>query len=248
MSSLVAAFYQFIPLPDPAMLRAPLRAFCASLELRGTVLLAPEGINGTIAGTQAAVTAFVVALQNGSVVQPAFERMELKYSSAEAQPFRRLKIRLKREIVALGQVTADPLAAVGTYVAPQDWNAVLDDEQTLLIDARNHFEVAMGSFPGALDPKTARFSDFVTFVRAELDKVRHRRIAMFCTGGIRCEKASAFLLAEGFAEVLHLKGGILNYLETIPAAESRWRGNCFVFDERVAVSHQSFDAGLPPRE
>jgi UPF0176 protein len=240
MTYRVATFYQFIPLPDPAGMRLKLRDFCAGLQLRGTVLLAPEGINGTLAGTPSAITAIVDALRCGSVVQPACTRLELKFSAAAQPPFRRLKIRLKREIVALGQNHADPLAAVGTYVEPADWNALLDDDRTLVIDTRNGFEVAMGSFPGAVNPQTERFSDFVGFVQTRLDPRQHQRIAMFCTGGIRCEKASAFLLAAGFADVLHLKGGILNYLETIPARMSRWQGECFVFDARVALSHQSF--------
>ena len=240
MSYRVAAFYEFLHLPDPAVLQAPLRAFCAGLELRGTILLAPEGINGTIAGTVAAIETFVEALRTGSVVDPAFTRMELKFSGADSQPFQRLKIRLKREIVTLGQSQADPARNVGIYVDPAAWNAVLADEQTLVIDTRNDFEVAIGSFPGAVNPRTTRFSDFAAFARASLDPKKHKRIAMFCTGGIRCEKASSFLLAEGFAEVLHLKGGILNYLEIVPKSESQWQGECFVFDERVALSHADF--------
>jgi UPF0176 protein len=240
MSLRVAAFYQFISLPDPAALRAPLREFCLAQDLRGTVLLAPEGINGTIAGSPGAIEALVRALRSGAVIQPAFQRMELKFSGAETPPFRRLKIRLKREIVTLGQMQADPLVAVGTYIDPKDWNAVLADPEILLIDTRNAFEVARGTFPGAIDPHTEHFSDFVEFTRKNLDPEKHRRIAMFCTGGIRCEKASAYLLGQGFGQVLHLKGGILNYLENIPAAQSRWRGECFVFDERNALSHTSF--------
>jgi UPF0176 protein len=240
MSIRVASFYQFTALPDHAGLQAKLRGFCAAHGLRGTVLLAPEGINGTIAGSAGAIGEFVAALRNGGFGQPAFDRLELKFSTAEQQPFQRLKIRLKREIVTLGQPQADPLLAVGTYVQPEHWNAVLADAETLLIDTRNDFEVAMGSFPAAVNPHTARFSDFAAFARKNLDPKKHRRIAMFCTGGIRCEKASAFLLAEGFAEVLHLQGGILNYLERIPAEQSRWQGECFVFDERVALSHSNF--------
>jgi len=240
MTSHVAAFFEFIQLPDPAALQAPLRRFCLGVGLRGTVLLAPEGINGTLAGTAGAIEALVNALTAGSVVQPAFRRMELKFSTALHPPFQRLKIRLKREIVALGHPQADPRIEVGTYVAPEDWNAVLADAQTFLIDTRNDFEVAMGSFPGAINPGMARFSDFVKYTQENLDPKKHQRIAMFCTGGIRCEKASAFLLGQGFAEVLHLKGGILNYLERVPEAESRWHGECFVFDERVALSQDHF--------
>jgi UPF0176 protein len=240
MSARVAAFYEFIPLRDPAALQAPLRGFCLGAGLRGTVLLAPEGINGTLAGTASAIEAFMDALTAGSLVQPAFRRMTLKFSSADHPPFQRLKIRLKREIVALGQVESNPCLQLGSYVGPKNWNAVMADEQILLIDTRNDFEVAMGSFPGAINPRTTRFSDFVKFARENLDPEKHRRIAMFCTGGIRCEKASAFLLGIGFPEVLHLRGGILNYLEQVPESESRWRGACFVFDERVSLSHADF--------
>lgn len=240
MTSHVAAFYEFIELPDPAALQAPLRAFCLNLGLRGTVLLAQEGINGTLAGTAGAIEALVDALTTGSVVQPQFRRMELKFSTALHPPFQRLKIRMKREIVTLGQSAADPRLRVGAYVEPEHWNAQLADERTLLIDTRNDFEVAMGSFPGAINPRMARFGDFVHFARENLDPKVHLRVAMFCTGGIRCEKASAFLLGQGFAEVLHLKGGILNYLERVPQTNSRWRGECFVFDERVALSHADF--------
>ena len=237
MSLRVAAFYQFISLPDPAALRAPLREFCLAQDLRGTVLLAPEGINGTIAGSPGAIEALVRALRSGAVIQPAFQRMELKFSGAETPPFRRLKIRLKREIVTLGQMQADPLVAVGTYIDPKDWNAVLADPEILLIDTRNAFEVAMGTFDGALDPGLESFGQFRDFAARHLDPEKHRKVAMFCTGGIRCEKASAYLLSRGFTEVYHLKGGILGYLEGVPEAESRWQGECFVFDDRVALGH-----------
>jgi UPF0176 protein len=240
MSIRVASFYQFTALPDHAVLQPPLRSFCAGHGLRGTVLLAPEGINGTIAGSAGAVAELIEALRAGAFGAPAFNQLKLKFSAAQKQPFQRLKIRLKREIVALGQPHADPRITVGTYVQPEDWNAVLADRATFLIDTRNDFEVEMGSFQGAVNPHIARFSDFAEFARKNLDPDKHQRIAMFCTGGIRCEKASAFLLAEGFAEVLHLQGGILNYLERIPAKQSRWLGECFVFDERITLSHSNF--------
>jgi UPF0176 protein len=172
-------------------------------------------------------------------------------------PFRRMKVRLKREIVTLGDASVnlayDPAARVGTYVEAADWNAVISDPETIVIDARNGFEVAMGSFEGAVDPKLARFGEFPAYVARELDPARHRKVAMFCTGGIRCEKASAYLLARGFAEVYHLKGGILKYLEEVPAAQSRWQGECFVFDERVALGHglsvrPASDISAPSRE
>jgi UPF0176 protein len=240
MSYSVAVFYQFVALPDYAALREPLREFCASLYLKGTILLAPEGINGTIAGTPGAINEFTDALQSGSVITPAFDKLELKFSGAELQPFQRLKIRLKKEIVALGNPAADPTKAVGTYINPTEWNALLADPEILLIDTRNSFEVAAGTFARAINPQTTRFRDFCSFAEQNLDPVKHKKIAMFCTGGIRCEKASAYLLAQGFPEIYHLKGGILNYLETVPSTESQWQGKCFVFDERIALSHESF--------
>ena len=236
----VAAFYQFISLPEPAALREPLRLFCAGLGLKGTILLAPEGINGSLAGVPEAIEEFAEGLRNGAVVARVFERLEIKFSGAAKMPFQRLKIRVKKEIVALGQPNIDPAKGVGSYVDPAEWNALLSDPELILIDTRNDFEVALGSFPDAVNPRTARFGEFPTFAAENLDPEKHKKIALFCTGGIRCEKASAYLLAEGFLEVFHLKGGILKYLETVPAAESRWRGECFVFDERVALSHESF--------
>jgi UPF0176 protein len=238
MSCRVAAFYQFTALPAPAVLRAPIQDFCARLELKGTMLLAPEGINGSLAGTPAAIAEFAAALRETRLGIPP-GRLQLKFSNAAAMPFQRLKIRLKREIVTLKHPLSDP-AKVGTYVHPTDWRQVLADPETLVIDTRNDFEIAMGSFPGAINPKTTRFSDFADFAKQKLDPRRHQKIAMFCTGGIRCEKASAFLLQSGFSQVLHLQGGILNYLETIAAEQSDWQGECFVFDERESLSHADF--------
>jgi UPF0176 protein len=205
----VAAFYQFAALPDFRKLREPLRAICAGLGLKGSVLLAHEGI----------------------------DNLELKFSSASATPFRRLKIRLKKEIVTLGDTAADPTRQVGIYVDPADWNDLIAAPDTLVIDTRNQFEVAMGTFAGAVDPGLKSFGQFKEFTARQLDPAKHRKVAMFCTGGIRCEKASAYLLSRGFAEVYHLKGGILKYLEGVPEADSRWRGECFVFDERIALGH-----------
>ncbi len=233
----VAAFYQFVALPDFRELREPLRAFCAGLALKGSVLLAAEGINGTLAGSEDGIAALVAELREGALFGGRLDNLELKFSHAEAMPFGRMKVRLKKEIVTLGEAAVDPLAQVGTYVEPSDWNALIASPDMLVIDARNAFEVAMGTFEGAVDPGMARFGQFREFVARQLDPARHRKIAMFCTGGIRCEKASALLLAEGFAEVYHLRGGILRYLEEVPEAESRWRGECFVFDERVALGH-----------
>lgn len=231
----VAAFYQFVALPDFRALREPLRAICAELGLKGSVLLAKEGINGTLAGTVEGIAALTSELQQGTLFGGRLDKLELKFSTAEAMPFQRLKIRLKKEIVTLGDAVADPTRLVGVYVDPADWNALLDSPDLLLLDTRNAFEVAMGTFPGAVDPGIASFGQFKEFTARRLDAARHRKIAMFCTGGIRCEKASSYLLAQGFAEVYHLKGGILNYLERVPSAESRWRGECFVFDDRVAL-------------
>jgi UPF0176 protein len=232
----VAAFYQFTALPDFRELREPLRAFCASLGLKGSVLLAAEGINGTLAGSEDGVAALVEELQHGKLFGGRLDKLELKYSGAATMPFGRMKVRLKKEIVTLGDKTADPTKQVGIYVDPSEWNALIASPDTLVIDTRNAFEVAMGTFDGAVDPKIARFGQFRDFSN-QLDPAKHRKIAMFCTGGIRCEKASALLLAQGFREVYHLKGGILKYLEQVPEAESRWRGECFVFDERVALGH-----------
>lgn len=243
MAFKVAAFYQFVALPDFRELREPLRAICTDLALKGSVLLAHEGINGTLAGRAGAIAALVGELRGGALFGGRLDNLELKFSTAAAMPFARLKIRLKKEIVTLGDPAADPTRQVGNYVDPTEWNALIATPDTLLIDTRNAFEVEMGSFPGAIDPQIKSFGQFKEFVSRALDRQKHRKIAMFCTGGIRCEKASAYLLSRGFEEVHHLKGGILNYLEGIPAAQSRWRGECFVFDERIALGH-----GLAERE
>jgi UPF0176 protein len=233
----VAAFYQFAALPDFRELREPLRAICASLALKGSVLLAQEGVNGTVAGSEPALSSLIGELRGGPLFGGRLDHLELKFSTAEAMPFQRLKIRLKKEIVTLGDPAADPTRRVGVYIDPADWNALIAEPDILVIDTRNAFEVAMGTFPGAVDPGIRSFGHFKDFAADRLDPAKHRKIAMFCTGGIRCEKASAHLLARGFAEVYHLRGGILRYLEGVPAAESRWRGECFVFDDRVALGH-----------
>jgi len=233
----VAAFYQFAALPDFRELREPLRTFAAGLGIKGSVLLAHEGINGTVAGSDEAIDAFVRELQHGALFGGRLDNLELKFSNASEMPFQRLKIRLKREIVTLGDTAVDPTRQVGTYVEPSDWNELIAAPDTLVIDTRNAFEVAMGTFEGAVDPGIKSFGQFKEFAAKKLDPAKHKRIAMFCTGGIRCEKASAYLLAQGFGEVYHLKGGILRYLEGVPEQESRWRGECFVFDERVALGH-----------
>jgi len=237
MSTKVAAFYQFAALPDFRELREPLRAFCDGLALKGSILLAAEGINGTVAGNDDGIDALVAELRQGALFGGRLDHLELKFSRATAMPFGRMKVRLKKEIVTLGDANADPTRQVGIYVEPRDWNALIASADTIMIDTRNSFEVAMGTFEGALDPDIASFGQFKRFAAQALDRAKHRKIAMFCTGGIRCEKASSLLLAQGFTEVYHLKGGILKYLEEVPEAESRWRGECFVFDERVALGH-----------
>jgi UPF0176 protein len=233
----VAALYQFAPLPDFRELREPLRALCAGLSIKGSILLAAEGINGTVAGWPDTIDALVAELRTGALFGGRLDNLELKFSQSSAMPFARLKIRLKKEIVTLGDFAADPTRAVGIYVEPKDWNDLIAGPDTLLIDTRNSFEVAMGTFEGALDPQLARFGEFKDFVAQKLDRHKHRRIAMFCTGGIRCEKASSYLLSRGFKEVYHLRGGILKYLESIPESESLWHGECFVFDDRIALGH-----------
>ena len=233
----VAALYQFVPLPDFRALREPLRDLCASLGIKGTLLLAPEGINGTVAGAPESVDALIAKLRDGELFGGRLDNLELKFSSAGVPPFKRLKVRLKKEIVTIGDRAVDPTAKAGTYVDAKDWNALIASPDLTVIDTRNAFEVALGTFDGALDPKLKRFGEFPDFAARALDPARHKKIAMFCTGGIRCEKASAYLLAQGFTEVFHLKGGILKYLEEIPESESHWNGECFVFDERVALSH-----------
>jgi len=237
MTYKVAALYQFVPLPDFRELREPLHGLCLELGIRGSLLLAQEGINGTVAGTEEAIDALVAELRDGALFKGRLDNLELKFSTAAEMPFKRMKVRLKKEIVTLGDPQTDPLRRVGTYVSPGDWNRLLDEPGIVLLDTRNDFEVEMGTFEGAVDPRIKRFSEFKDFVKNELDPKRHRKVAMFCTGGIRCEKASSYMLAQGFEEVFHLKGGILKYLEEVPETESRWNGGCFVFDERVALGH-----------
>ncbi|MFL5023156.1 MAG: rhodanese-related sulfurtransferase [Microvirga sp.] len=233
----VAALYQFVPLPDFRELKDPLHKLCLDLGIRGTLLLAHEGINGTVAGSHEAIDALMTELREGTLFMGRLDNLELKFSTATEMPFQRMKVRLKKEIVTLGDPQTDPLRRVGTYVTPAEWNRLLDEAGIVLLDTRNDFEVEMGTFEGAVDPRIKRFSEFKDFVKNELDPTQHRKVAMFCTGGIRCEKASSYMLAQGFEEVFHLKGGILKYLEEVPETESRWNGGCFVFDERVALGH-----------
>lgn len=233
MSVSVAALYRFFRLDDPIALRDRLHPIADALGVRGTLLLADEGINGTLAAPEDALLAMLAAIRR----EAGLSALPWKRSQAETMPFARLKMKVKREIVSFGVPGIDPTQQVGTYVAPQDWNTLIQDPEVLVIDTRNSFEVQMGSFARAIDPGTTSFTEFPAYVRQTLDPGKHKKIAMFCTGGIRCEKATAFMLQEGFEEVYHLDGGILAYLEQVPADQSLWHGGCFVFDERVALGH-----------
>ena len=229
----VAALYRFARLDDFEALRAPLAAFCCGRGIKGTLLLAHEGINGTVAGSEADIAALIDHLESIE----GLAGLEVKYSSAAQMPFHRMKVRLKREIVTMGVGDLDPAASAGTYVAPADWNALISDADTIVIDTRNAYEVSIGTFKGAVDPATTSFREFPAWVEQHRAELVGRKVAMFCTGGIRCEKATAYVKSLGFEDVFHLKGGILNYLEEVPAEQSLWQGECFVFDERVSVSH-----------
>ncbi|MCC0029390.1 MAG: rhodanese-related sulfurtransferase [Brucellaceae bacterium] len=229
----VAALYRFTPVNEPARLRDPVHDFCVQNGIRGTLLLADEGINGTVAGTGAAIDALIAMLR----AMPEFADLEVKYSTAAEMPFHRMKVRLKREIVTMGVDGIDPLETVGTYVAPGDWNALISDPETVVVDTRNSYETKLGTFRNALDPQTLTFREFPDWVKRNRNVLAGRKVAMYCTGGIRCEKATALAKSLGLDEVFHLKGGILKYLEDVPAEDSLWDGECFVFDERVSVGH-----------
>lgn len=234
----VAALYKFAPFDAPNVLREPLLAVCVAQDVKGTLLLAPEGINGTIAGSETGITTVLEHIRS----LPDCADLEVKMSTASALPFQRMKVRLKKEIVTLKQPGIDPARDVGRYIAPSEWNALVEDPDTVVIDTRNAYEVEYGSFDGAVNPETRSFGEFPDWWRANAERFSGKRIAMFCTGGIRCEKSTAFLRSEGVADVAHLKGGILAYLEQVPQAESRWHGSCFVFDERVSVGHGLVEA------
>jgi UPF0176 protein len=233
MSLVVATFYKFVNLPDFAEKQPSLLAYCQSQGICGTILLAEEGINGTIAGSREAIDSVLAYLRS----DPPFNDLEHRESSADVPPFERMKVRLKKEIVTLGVPDVDPNQQVGTYVSPEEWNALISDPDVVVIDTRNQYEVEIGTFKGAQAPQTRSFRQFPDYVETHLDPTKHKKVAMFCTGGIRCEKASSFMLSRGFEQVYHLKGGILKYLETVPPEQSLWQGECFVFDERVAVAH-----------
>jgi len=231
MTQVVVTFYKFVQLLDFGEKQIPLRSFCQEQGVKGTILLAAEGINGTIVGSRQAIDAVLAYLRS----DVRLADLELKESTTDSALFRRMKVQLKREIVTLGLPEIDPNEQVGIYVSPQKWNEVISDPEVIIIDTRNDYEVAIGTFKGAQNPQTASFREFPNYVRNNLDPSKHKKIAMFCTGGIRCEKASSFMVAEGFQEVYHLHGGILKYLEEVPAEESLWQGECFVFDQRIAV-------------
>jgi UPF0176 protein len=240
---LTVAFYKFVELADFADLKAPLLAFCESNDVKGTILLANEGINSTIAGPEAGVRAVLAYLKNDAIFNNRLANLVHKESWSTKPPFYRMKVKLKKEIVNMGVPTVNPNETVGQYVKPEDWNALIADPDVVLIDARNTYEVNIGTFKGAIDPHTKSFSELPDWLLQhpklqpkETDKGDKKpKVAMFCTGGIRCEKSTAFLKANGFDEVFHLEGGILKYLETVPEADSQWQGECFVFDERVTV-------------
>lgn len=232
-STIIAALYKFITLDDCQVWRERLQAACAQWQLKGTILLAHEGINGTVVGSRAGIDALLALLR----ADPRLADLEHKESLADTPPFERMKVRVKAEIVTLGVPEVDPTHAVGEYVDAADWNALIADPDVLVIDTRNDYEYAIGSFANAVDPGMQNFQEFPGYIRQQLSHNHKRRIATFCTGGIRCEKATALLLAEGFEQVYHLKGGILKYLEQIPREDSLWQGECFVFDARVSVTH-----------
>jgi UPF0176 protein len=234
---IVAALYHFTRFPDPAALKGPLASVACANGVRGTLLLAAEGINGTIAGTRGGIDAVLAHIR----ALPGCAGLSWKESTAEAMPFGKMKVRLKREIVSMGQPDVDPRAAVGHYVEPADWNALISAPDVAVIDTRNDYEVAIGTFAGAVDPGTRSFRDFPAWWQANADRFAGKRVAMFCTGGIRCEKSTNYLLSQGVTDVFHLKGGILKYLEDVPEGDSLWQGECFVFDQRVSLTH-----GLQP--
>ncbi|WP_047536873.1 rhodanese-related sulfurtransferase [Methylotenera versatilis] len=234
---LTAALYKFVSLPNYTALQVPIHAACEAHHIKGTILLAAEGINGTIAGLPNDINAVLKFLREDHIFNGCFSDLEHKESFADEHPFYRMKVKLKKEIVTLGVAGVSPTKLVGTYVKPQDWNALISDPDVILIDTRNDYEVDIGTFKGAVDPKTTTFREFPEYVAKNLDKTKHKKVAMFCTGGIRCEKASSYMMDQGFEEVYHLQGGILKYLETVPEAQSLWQGECFVFDQRVAVKH-----------
>lgn len=230
----VCALYKFVTLENYSALRQPLLAVMSGNKVRGTLLLAHEGINGTVAGSRQAIDTLLEWLRS----DPRLNDIDCKESLTDKPPFNRSKVKLKKEIVTLGVEGLDPKQVVGTYIRPEDWNALISDPEVLLVDTRNDYEFKVGTFKNAVNPKTDSFREFPGYVKAHLDPEKHKKVAMFCTGGIRCEKSTAYLRQQGFDEVYHLKGGILKYLEQVAPEESLWQGECFVFDERVTVNHR----------
>lgn len=231
MNYLIATFYKFVTISNPEAIRAQILTWCQQQEIKGTIILAEEGINGTIAGSIDAIANILTSLRSLS----GLANLEHKESTSERLPFARLKVKIKPEIVTLGLPAVNPTRQVGTYIEPQDWNQIISDPEVVVVDTRNDYEVEIGTFQKAKNPNTESFREFPEYVAQNLDPQQHSKVAMFCTGGIRCEKASSYLLSQGFKEVYHLKGGILKYLENVSPQESLWSGECFVFDERVAV-------------
>ena len=234
---LTAALYKFVSLPDFRELQAPLLACCEGNKVKGTLLLAEEGINGTISGLPEGVNAVLAYLRTDPIFAGRLADLEHKESYADRIPFYRMKVRLKREIVTMGVPGVKPSEMAGQYVKPEDWNALISDPDVILVDTRNDYEVAIGTFKGAINPKTTSFRELPAWVRQQKSLREKPKVAMFCTGGIRCEKSTAFLRSEGYQQVYHLQGGILKYLEDVPREQSLWQGECFVFDERVSVDH-----------
>ena len=233
-SVVVCALYKFVTLDNFEDLREPITRRMKSLHVRGTLLLAREGINGTVAGSREGVDQLLVFLR----ADTRLANLDAKESYTDKMPFLRSKVKLKKEIVTMGVEGVDPRNVVGTYIEPKDWNDLISDPEVLLVDTRNDYEVQVGTFKGAVNPDTESFREFPQYVKENLDATTHKKVAMFCTGGIRCEKSTAYLKEQGFDEVYHLKGGILKYLEEVPEDNSLWQGECFVFDERVTVNHQ----------
>lgn len=231
---MVAAFYQFADLDDFVSMRKPLQRYCQELGLLGTILLAREGINGTVSGQEQGINQLFARLRD----DPRISALQYKVSWTESQPFHRMKIKIKKEIVSMGVEDMDPASIIGSYVKPQDWNDLIGRRNVRLIDTRNKYEYNLGTFEGAEDPQTDSFREFPEWVDAHLDPVRDKNVALFCTGGIRCEKATGYLLRNGFENVYHLEGGILKYIEEIPESNSTWTGECFVFDSRVSLNHK----------
>jgi UPF0176 protein len=234
---LTTAMYHFVSLPHFKTLREPLLNFCIYRDIKGTLLLADEGINGTLAGSEKSILELLNYLKTDLIFEGKFKGLGHKESWSDKHPFYRMKVKLKKEIVTLGVPGVSPTKIVGQYVKPKDWNAIISDPEVILIDTRNDYEYAIGTFKNAVNPKTTTFREFPEYVKKHFDPKKHKKVAMFCTGGIRCEKASSFMMSEGFDEVYHLEGGILKYLEEVKQEKSMWQGECFVFDQRVAIKH-----------